>query len=371
MKWADVTSLHLEISALCNAVCPQCARYPSSGYIALRTIDNSHVWTLEQVKKRLPPEDIHQLKSILINGTMGDFITNIEAMDIVKYFSENAPDARFIVNTNGSARTAEWWQELASIPKLRINFALDGLEDTHQLYRRNTNFNKILQNAKAFIDAGGQAEWTMTVFKHNQHQVEECKQLAKELGFNKFWARHSDRKKVYALDRNGEITHAVESADDSPVSTEDTMTEFQAKINHIRVQQDQEMSMEEYQRIEHSPMHNTIPLPNLDTCDSLRERQIYIGADWSITPCCFIGILTFTQKRDRRFANFHERLTEQGLDLADLKATDDRPVSSIINRGFDWIYDSITTDKALTSCYFHCHPKDAPFRQSQDNLNKG
>ena len=30
------------------------------------------------------------------------------------------------------------------------------------------------------------AEWQMLVFKHNQHQIDEAKQMAKEIGFNKF-----------------------------------------------------------------------------------------------------------------------------------------------------------------------------------------
>ena len=35
---------------------------------------------------------------------------------------------------------------------------------------------------KWYIKAGGVARWEFLVFKHNQHQIEEARQLANELG---------------------------------------------------------------------------------------------------------------------------------------------------------------------------------------------
>ena len=35
----------------------------------------------------------------------------------------------------------------------QVDFNIDGLEDTNHLYRRNTDFNKIINNAQAFIGA--------------------------------------------------------------------------------------------------------------------------------------------------------------------------------------------------------------------------
>ena len=46
-------------------------------------------------------------------------------------------------------------------------FAIDGLEDTNHIYRRNTDWVKIVQNATAYIAAGGRAEWDFIVFAHN------------------------------------------------------------------------------------------------------------------------------------------------------------------------------------------------------------
>ena len=51
-------------------------------------------------------------------------------------------------------------------------FAIDGLEDTHSIYRQGTNWKKIIDNVMTFVDAGGKARWDMLVFQHNEHQVE-------------------------------------------------------------------------------------------------------------------------------------------------------------------------------------------------------
>ena len=42
---------------------------------------------------------------------------------------------------------------------------------------------------KSFINAGGSIPWEYLVFKHNQHQVEDAKKLAKELGFQEFYEK--------------------------------------------------------------------------------------------------------------------------------------------------------------------------------------
>ena len=55
----------------------------------------------------------------------------------------------------------------------RVDFNIDGLQDTNHVYRKNTNFEKIIDNASAYIRMGGIAEWNYIVFKHNQHQIDK------------------------------------------------------------------------------------------------------------------------------------------------------------------------------------------------------
>merc|ERR1711991_170093 len=85
--------------------------------------------------------------------------------------------------TNGGYKSKEWWSV----------FAIDGLADTHHLYRVNTRFERVIENAKAFIEGGGNAQWSFIRFGHNQHQEEQARKLAKEIGFKSFTACNSER----------------------------------------------------------------------------------------------------------------------------------------------------------------------------------
>ena len=76
-------------------------------------------------------------------------------------------------------------------------FSIDGLEDTNHIYRRNVKWNKIMENAMSFISTGASAHWDMLVFEHNKHQVEEAKELAKEMGFTWFRSKETDRWDTY------------------------------------------------------------------------------------------------------------------------------------------------------------------------------
>ena len=358
MKWDDVNHLHLEISALCNATCPQCARYPAASYLEHANINNTMRWSYDQVVQRLPREDLLNIKEILFNGTMGDFITNTDALKIVEHFARE--NLKIVINTNGSARTKEFWQALGKLPgHIEVNFALDGLADTHSLYRRDTNFDQIINNAKTLMEAGGKAAWTMNIFKHNQHQVEDCKQMAEQLGFVKFTARHSDRRPTPVYDRNENFLYMIENATDSPLTIKKSVT-----IEEIKNRRFQHLN-KIGSKILVTEKH---PLPNYETCDSLKKRSIYVGSDWHVAPCCFLGILSVTRTFDNRFENFLDGLSQIGRDLESCFATDSFTVKQAVDRGFGWIYDKITTPEILSGCYFHCHPKDSPFRISQANL---
>ena len=47
-----------------------------------------------------------------------------------------------------------------------------------------------MENARAFIDEGGNAAWQYLIFPWNAHQVDEAKELSVEMGFKQFIARH-------------------------------------------------------------------------------------------------------------------------------------------------------------------------------------
>lgn len=146
-----IREVHLELSSLCNARCPLCPRnfrgYPyNDGYIETNLSLNScqHIFS---------PAFLKQLDHIWINGNFGDAVMNPETPKIIEYFYSQNSHLNIEMSTNGSARDAWFWQQLSG--KVKVYFCLDGLEDTHHLYRQNTSWPTIIKNAKTFIEAGG------------------------------------------------------------------------------------------------------------------------------------------------------------------------------------------------------------------------
>jgi sulfatase maturation enzyme AslB (radical SAM superfamily) len=187
LKISDITTIDIETINNCNARCPLCLR--GSG---MRTNDSLD-W--DRVVLNTPPELWQNLKTINFNGTTGDNLMNADIQQIVSWCVENTT-ADINIHTNGSLRDTDWWQQFGSMLQLhphRVVFGIDGLEDTHAIYRIGTDYNKVIKNAQAFIKGGGQAEWQFIVFEHNAHQVNQAKQLAHDLGFARFFVMYQDR----------------------------------------------------------------------------------------------------------------------------------------------------------------------------------
>ena len=70
-----------------------------------------------------------------------------------------------------------------------------------------------MENAEAYLKAGGIARWDFIVFKHNEHQVEQAEALAKKMGFKQFRIRktsldYSDGPDKWRVkNKNGEIEY--------------------------------------------------------------------------------------------------------------------------------------------------------------------
>ena len=128
-----------------------------------------------------------------------------------------------------------------------------------------------MDRAKWFIDSGGVAIWKWIAFKHNVHQEEETRALAKTLGFVRFDASNQGRNYGPALDRAGNITHWILPADGS---LEPGNYNVPAGIKRYK---------ETHQNFE---VENKIYDIN---CLHLRDKDSYINAKGEVSPCCFHG----------------------------------------------------------------------------------
>jgi MoaA/NifB/PqqE/SkfB family radical SAM enzyme len=191
-KLNNIKVLHLEVTDACNLACPQCAREFDTSFDK----QNSYHLTVKQIKNLIPNDIIKNLDKMFMCGTYGDPAAGKYTLDIFRYFRNINPNITLGINSNGSLKSPIWWTELASILNQPLDYAvwsIDGLSDTNSIYRVNANWEKIIKNAQAFINAGGHAHWDMLVFDHNEHQVDDAIKLARDMKFKYFRAKVSRR----------------------------------------------------------------------------------------------------------------------------------------------------------------------------------
>ena len=179
-----IRQLTTELTFRCNARCPACHRQKP---LAINLNDKKFTISLDDFKKLFYPELLHNLEWMVLNGNFGDSIMNKEFRQILAYVKEH--DTKFIIHTNGGIHNHDYWTDVGNILTDRdiINFDMDGLEDTHHIYRINTKFENVFNNAVSVIKTKRpQVHWKYIVFEHNRHQVETAKKLAIDSGFTAF-----------------------------------------------------------------------------------------------------------------------------------------------------------------------------------------
>jgi MoaA/NifB/PqqE/SkfB family radical SAM enzyme len=234
--------LHLEVTDVCQAECPLCARETDP----LFNKDFRHNLTVSDMTTILGEQFISRLDKMFMCGNYGDPAAGQNTMDIVDYFRLINPSITLGMNTNGGLQSAHWWTALAQ----RFNqsadyvvFSIDGLADTNHIYRKKVNWDKLIANVNAFIKAGGSAHWDMLVYEHNEHQIESAEQIARDMGFTWFRAKVSKRT---------------------------------SNISWLR-----------------PPKEWLRPVPVETTgaidCHVLKEQSVYMSARGTVYPCCWLG----------------------------------------------------------------------------------
>ena len=188
----DIKVLHLESTDVCQAACALCARETDTNFKK----DRQHHLDMSQILRVFDQGKIKQLDKMFMCGNYGDPAAGKHTLDIYQEFRRINPGVVLGMNTNGGIQTTFWWYELAKIMNQSqdyVVFSIDGLESTNATYRQNVIWNKVMSNARSFIEAGGSAQWDMLVYQHNQHEVDECEQLARDMGFKWFRAKVSKR----------------------------------------------------------------------------------------------------------------------------------------------------------------------------------
>jgi radical SAM protein with 4Fe4S-binding SPASM domain len=180
IQWGYPISVSFEPTTSCNLRCPEC---PSG----LRSFTRP-TGMLQKDFFRETIDDIHQHLLYLIFYFQGEPYLNPEFLDMVKYASSK--NIYTATSTNAHYITDEVAKKTVESGLDRLIISIDGTtQDVYQQYRVGGNLNKVIEGAKNIVKWRKALNsktpfifFQFLVVKPNEHQLEEIKQLAKEIG---------------------------------------------------------------------------------------------------------------------------------------------------------------------------------------------
>jgi MoaA/NifB/PqqE/SkfB family radical SAM enzyme len=245
----DDITWHIEPTSKCTLECPLCDR----------------TWFYNTFKKRLLHEiDVGSLvkffaghkPKINMCGNNGDPIYHSDFHNLVHKLKDIGSTIK--ITTNGSARKKDWWNDLGDILDSgdQITFSIDGLRDTNDIYRKNANWDSIMDAVESIKNKKVRMVWKFIVFKHNQHQIKDAMEVSKEKGFDEFRLEKSDRW----------------------LDNQDLMPSSQYVNDHYQ----------HSQKVLGSKDYKTKIEPNCLIKDK-PSNELYIDSEGNFFPCCWIG----------------------------------------------------------------------------------
>ena len=300
----NITSINAELTNYCNAACPMCARYFIDGELIKDKVNSMHT-SLDFIKDKIGIKIIKKLNRFISCGNFGDGAMNPECVEIYTWIRQVNPRAVLILHSNGGARNKEFWQALAKLD-VWVTFAIDGLEDSNHMYRRNVKWNKLMENVKSYLEAGGRATWEMLIFKHNEHQVDKCRELSQQLGFRNFNSKQSSRWADFDSDGVWRDLDTIKSGEYVlEKSTILKAPDIGDGGNSQKVQIDKDsVNRKKIKCHAHQIDKDFV--------------EIYLAVNGDVSPCCWLGDLKMHESKniikDYTKVNLHHSTLEEILD---------------------------------------------------------
>lgn len=342
----DVRIVHVEASSRCNSHCPMCSRYTADGYVQPGLTEEDLTPTV--FYKLFTKEFTKQLEHVYFSGVYGDPCLNKDLPEFVDYLIDNGCKS-VSIDTNGGYRSEEWWAKLA-IPGVLINFAIDGASvETLEKYRINVNYDKVLNNLKSYVAAGGSAQWNFIVFKHNEHEVDLAESLADSLGV-KFRVKVTQKFKQHRehkVMKQGQVISILEP----PITDKYRHPNVGNKV-HIP-----------YSSFKFDLKRYSFLDKNKITCKTVERRDIFLSASGKLFPCCYIGTYTHDSPGSYQFTKLYDvkefDLTTNSVEQVIMKFADisDKWKQSVENGN-------------LITCLFTCGNEENTTLYHSKNLSK-
>ena len=180
VQWGYPVSISFEPTTSCNLRCPEC---PSG----LRQFSRP-TGMLQNDFFKQTIDDIHKELLYLIFYFQGEPYLNLDFLEMVKYasnkkiYTATSTNAHYL-NDEAAKKTVESGLD-------RLIISIDGTtQDVYQQYRVGGNLEKVLEGAKNIMKWKKELKsktpfvfFQFLVVKPNEHQIEDIKRLAKEVG---------------------------------------------------------------------------------------------------------------------------------------------------------------------------------------------
>jgi MoaA/NifB/PqqE/SkfB family radical SAM enzyme len=342
---------HFEASAKCTLRCPRCPRNDQA-----RVPWFNKELDLDFFQRTLTPDILQtQVRRITMCGDIGDPIYASEFIEIVDYIKKINPKIHIYTITNGSHRSAEWWQRLASVSNEydTINFSIDGYDDaSNNLYRVNSDWDSIMTGMRTMVQQSPAfVYWATIVFSFNQDHLAVIKNLAKEQGCDGFQITHSTKFGSKYGDAYGGSADILEPRSEF-VSPSHRYERFFHDLSGRQPLNQEYLALNRLTFRQVKQNHNTMITP---LC-LVGNRGLYVSADGILHPCSWVSFpytsMSTARKTIRFQDSFHQvyrdRLSLKKRNLNEIMAD---PIWAKLFGSFDSVTD------AWVECEQKCHHK--------------
>ena len=180
IQWGYPVSISFEPTTSCNLRCPEC---PSG----LRAFSRP-IGMLEKNFFTRTIDEIHKELIYLIFYFQGEPYLNPDFLEMVKYASDKG--IYTATSTNAHYLTDEAAKKTVESGLDRLIISIDGTtQEVYKQYRIGGNIEKVLEGAKSIVKWKKELNsktpfvfFQFLVVKHNEHQIEEVKKIAREIG---------------------------------------------------------------------------------------------------------------------------------------------------------------------------------------------
>jgi radical SAM protein with 4Fe4S-binding SPASM domain len=175
----------IDTGNVCNLRCPLCP----TGYRGLeRNQALMRLRDFETIIDRIRP---YAIEAILHNW--GEPFLNPDILPMVRYARKNRIGTTISSNLNLVNRGEKFLEEVVESGLDHLTVSIDGTtQDVYETYRKGGHLEHVLENVRYLLryrskvrSSFPKVEWQFLVMKHNEHQMDDARRMAREIGVDR------------------------------------------------------------------------------------------------------------------------------------------------------------------------------------------